>query len=247
MSHYLKLSKLRERLQKQEKRKRMNYKSFESFSSDNSCNDDESQQILRTPEINIDQPRNPFFIGGNSLALPHESPNATQDEFDDYLLADSMDLADSTNLCPSCDDDDDNDVLCDTNSLSPTASTTPTGILSPLTNSPDVDQTTESIAEWLVFDVNTQRYRRPLQLEFLKLLLEKPEYHSYASWTNEADGEFQINQPESVVELWQRVKARRTEGKMTYDTFARGLRHNYQSHKMISTKKKFTFCLNKKS
>jgi hypothetical protein len=101
--------------------------------------------------------------------------------------------------------------------------------------------------EWQVIDPSSGKKRRPRQHEFLELLLEDARYGSYVRWLDQDRGLFEILLPNQVATLWGKVKNRHTDGKMTYATFARGLRYHYTTGIMIKTKKKFTFCFNKSS
>ncbi|CAF1178988.1 unnamed protein product [Rotaria sp. Silwood1] len=82
-----------------------------------------------------------------------------------------------------------------------------------------VDNNSQNISidpkEWLVMDKSSKRQRPPRLYEFLILLLENPYYAFYASYTNKAEGIFQIHEPENVANLWQQVKSRRSNQKMT--------------------------------
>lgn len=95
--------------------------------------------------------------------------------------------------------------------------------------------------EWLLPDMNSARYRPPRLYEFLILLLRKPHYASYASFIDRSKGVFQIHQPEKVAELWQAVKSRQSNQKMTYDKFARAVRWYYKSNIMQKTNTRYTF------
>ncbi|UJR32934.1 hypothetical protein I4U23_020395 [Adineta vaga] len=95
--------------------------------------------------------------------------------------------------------------------------------------------------EWLLPDVSSSRLRSPRLFEFLILLVTKPHYESYASFTDRHKGIFQIHQPEKVAELWQAVKSRQSNQKMTYDKFARAIRWYYKSNIMQKTNTRYTF------
>lgn len=99
--------------------------------------------------------------------------------------------------------------------------------------------------EWIVIDLSTGKERAPRQNEYLELLLQNPRYTSYVSWTDERNGLFEVRRPEDVVRLWEKVKSRQTTEDMNYDTFARGIRHYYQSGLMIRTNRPFTFHFNR--
>ncbi|CAF3575572.1 unnamed protein product [Rotaria socialis] len=96
--------------------------------------------------------------------------------------------------------------------------------------------------EWEICDPSSNRKRPPRQNEFLQLLLENSRYSSYVSWVDKSQGLFRILQPERVADLWKSVKCRQTQGKMNYETFARGVRYYYGTGLMIKTNKKYTFC-----
>jgi hypothetical protein len=95
--------------------------------------------------------------------------------------------------------------------------------------------------EWLVQDSLSKRQRSPRLFEFLILLLGKSHYESYASFTDRSKGLFQIYKPEKVAELWQAVKSRQSNQKMTYDKFARAIRWYYKSNIMQKTNTRYTF------
>ncbi|CAF3631291.1 unnamed protein product [Rotaria socialis] len=97
------------------------------------------------------------------------------------------------------------------------------------------------LSEWLIIDSRSNRRRSPLILEFLRLLLEKPRYSSYASYTNSSLGIFQIYKPNEVATLWARVRSRQSSRVMSYDKFARAIRHYYQYSAMIKTNSRYTF------
>ncbi|CAF0893296.1 unnamed protein product [Rotaria sp. Silwood1] len=96
--------------------------------------------------------------------------------------------------------------------------------------------------EWQIHDSHVVKKRPPRQNEFLQLLLANPRYCSYLCWLDKKRGLFRILQPDQVVKLWEKVKGRQTQGKMSYETFARGIRHYYKTGMMIKTNKKYTFC-----
>jgi hypothetical protein len=95
--------------------------------------------------------------------------------------------------------------------------------------------------EWLVQDRVSKRHRSPRLFEFLILLLGKSHYESYASFCDRSKGLFQIHQPAKVAELWQAVKSRQSNQKMTYDKFARAIRWYYKSNIMQKTNTRYTF------
>ncbi|CAF0913924.1 unnamed protein product [Adineta ricciae] len=95
--------------------------------------------------------------------------------------------------------------------------------------------------EWLISDASSSRLRSPRLFEFLLLLVAKPHYESYASFTDRSKGIFQIHQPEKVAALWQAVKSRQSNQKMTYDKFARAIRWYYKSNIMQKTNTRYTF------
>jgi len=96
--------------------------------------------------------------------------------------------------------------------------------------------------EWMIQDSSSSKIRPPKLYEFLRLLLDKPNYISYASWANKDEGLFTIHKPIQVALLWKKVKARKTSGLMDYDTFSRGIRYYYRSGTMIKTHTKHTYC-----
>ena len=100
--------------------------------------------------------------------------------------------------------------------------------------------------DWIVCDKLTGKVRPPRQNEFLFLILENPRYAPYVQWLDKKDGVFKILKPEQVASLWYRVKNRRTQGVMDYDTFARGIRYYYKIGLMMKTHRKYTFRFNHK-
>lgn len=96
--------------------------------------------------------------------------------------------------------------------------------------------------EWQIYDRSLDKMRRPRQNEFLRLLLQNDRYSSYVSWVDKSQGLFRILEPDRVAKLWERVKSRQTNGKMDYETFARGIRYYYGKGLMVKTNKKHTFC-----
>ena len=95
--------------------------------------------------------------------------------------------------------------------------------------------------EWLVTDKASKRQRPPRLFEFLLLLLENPTYASYASYTNKSQGIFQVHDPDKIADLWEQVKNRQSQQKMTYDKFARAIRWYYTSDIMRKTNTRYTF------
>ncbi|CAF1413270.1 unnamed protein product [Didymodactylos carnosus] len=115
--------------------------------------------------------------------------------------------------------------------------TTPTGMLSRLAD----------IAYWLVVDGTTKLKRRPLLHEFLRLLLDNPEYHDLATYVDPQKGIFKLHKPNAVADLWQYVKGRSSERRMTYDTLSRGIRFYYRKEVMKASPGHFTFCFGPQS
>ncbi|CAF3170159.1 unnamed protein product [Rotaria socialis] len=101
--------------------------------------------------------------------------------------------------------------------------------------------------EWLVEDLASKRQRSPRLFEFLILLLGKPQYKPFASFIDKPKGIFQIYQPEKVAELWQAVKSRQSNQRMTYDKFARAIRWYYKSNIMQKTNTRYTFQFSSKT
>jgi len=95
--------------------------------------------------------------------------------------------------------------------------------------------------DWMVFDQKTNRLRPPHLYEFLVLLLQRPEYSSYASWFKESPGLFEVHQPEKLADLWAHVKTRQANNPMTYDKLARAIRWYYPKEIMIKTNARYTF------
>jgi hypothetical protein len=122
-------------------------------------------------------------------------------------------------------------------SESPATSTSPQS-----SDNDDDDGEPFDLEEWMIQDSSSSKIRPPKLYEFLRLLLDKPNYISYASWANKNEGLFTIHKPIQVALLWKKVKARKTNGLMDYDTFARGIRYYYRSGTMIKTHTKHTYC-----
>ncbi|CAF1006878.1 unnamed protein product [Adineta ricciae] len=95
--------------------------------------------------------------------------------------------------------------------------------------------------KWMVTDPRTGRRRPPLLFEFLLLLLQNPDYQSFASFKDRSKGVFEIHEPEEVANLWQQVKNRQSEQDMTYDKLARAARWYYEKGLMVKTNTKYTF------
>ncbi|CAF0768569.1 unnamed protein product [Adineta steineri] len=124
--------------------------------------------------------------------------------------------------------------------------------LSPTTNPDDIidtysDEIPLNRKEWLIQDSPSQRYRAPRLFEFLILLLRKSHYESYASFTDRSKGIFQVHRPDKIAELWQAVKSRQSQQKMTYDKFARAIRWYYKSNLMQKTNTRYTFQFSSKT
>ncbi|CAF1552118.1 unnamed protein product, partial [Didymodactylos carnosus] len=67
------------------------------------------------------------------------------------------------------------------------------------------------ISEWLVENSETKKTRRPYLHEFLRLLLDKPQYKDYAAYVIPEQGIFKIYLPHAVAKLWKYVKGRNTK------------------------------------
>ncbi|CAF0980434.1 unnamed protein product [Rotaria sp. Silwood1] len=96
--------------------------------------------------------------------------------------------------------------------------------------------------EWHIKDTLTGKLRSPKLDEFLHLLLNNSRYISYASWLNKATGLFEIHNPTNVIELWKRVKNRKSKCNLNYDKFSRSIRYYYNKGTMIATHKRHTYC-----
>lgn len=94
---------------------------------------------------------------------------------------------------------------------------------------------------WLIEDKNSKRKRAPRLYEFLVLLVKNPDYEDLASFTDREKGLFQIYKPEKVAALWESVKNRQSNSRMTYDKFARAIRWYYKTNLMKKTNTKYTF------
>ena len=66
------------------------------------------------------------------------------------------------------------------------------------------------IDEWLVMDNNNRR-RRPLLHEFLRQLLDNPNYSDIAEYVDKDKGIFKFYQRRTAAELWQSVKQRNSD------------------------------------
>ncbi|CAF1336053.1 unnamed protein product [Didymodactylos carnosus] len=97
------------------------------------------------------------------------------------------------------------------------------------------------IADWLVVDSTTKRERRPLLHEFLRRLLNNPEYHHLATYVVPKEGIFKLHKPDDVADLWQYIKGRKSKKRMTYDTFSRGIRYYYRKGVMKANPGQHTF------
>ena len=117
--------------------------------------------------------------------------------------------------------------------------------MTPPLSSDDLDDESFNYQEWLIYDRSTCKHRAPKLLEFLHLLLKNTRYNSYASWLDKSQGLFRIYKPDEVARLWRKVKVRRSNGSMNYDTFSRGIRYYYKSGLMIKTHTKHTYCFAK--
>lgn len=124
----------------------------------------------------------------------------------------------------------------------PLLNTTADDYVQPLDDSEEIEL---DLTEWQIIDPRSGKNRRPRQNEFLELLLANTRYTSYICWVDKDQGLCRILLPNQVAALWGKVKRRQTNGKMTYQTFARGLRYHYTIGSMMKTKKKHTFCLKK--
>jgi hypothetical protein len=134
-------------------------------------------------------------------------------------------------------------------------------LIEPFPSTPDTDPSVDSDdvikqflfdvpldkKEWLIKDPISRRQRSPRLFEFLILLLDKPHYESYASFSDRSKGLFQIYRPAKVAELWQAVKSRQSNQKMTYDKFARAIRWYYKSNIMQKTNTRYTFQFSSKT
>lgn len=101
--------------------------------------------------------------------------------------------------------------------------------------------------EWLVTDKASRRQRPPRLYEFLVLLLQKSHYESYASYKDKSQGIFEVHEPEKVADLWQQIKNRQSQQKMTYDKFARAIRWYYKTGIMKKTNARYTFQFSSKT
>jgi hypothetical protein len=108
------------------------------------------------------------------------------------------------------------------------------------TEAPFFDIATDA-RQWMVTDRTSRRLRAPRLYEFLLLLLQKPEYISYASYTDRSKGIFEIHEPDKVASLWQRIRGRQSTQDMTYDKFARAIRWYYPKGIMLKTNARYTF------
>lgn len=107
------------------------------------------------------------------------------------------------------------------------------------------DKVTSNISNsqkyWLIEDAVSKRSRAPRLYEFLVLMVKNSKYEHLASFIDQRKGTFQIHQPEKVAELWQSVKNRQSNSKMTYDKFARAIRWYYKTNLMKKTNTRYTF------
>ncbi|CAF0908375.1 unnamed protein product [Rotaria sordida] len=96
--------------------------------------------------------------------------------------------------------------------------------------------------EWRIRDLLLRKSRPPKLDEFLHLLLNNLRYISYASWLNKAKGLFKIHKPTKVVELWRKIKNRKTRCNLNYEKFSRSIRYYYNKGIMIPTHRRYTYC-----
>ncbi|CAF0981186.1 unnamed protein product [Didymodactylos carnosus] len=105
----------------------------------------------------------------------------------------------------------------------------------------------DNTADWLVVDGTTKLKRRPLLHEFLRRLLDNPEYHDLATYVDPQQGIFRLHKPDEVADLWKSVKGRNSKKRMTVDNFSRGIRYYYRKEVMKASPGHFTFCFGPQS
>ncbi|CAF5122883.1 unnamed protein product, partial [Rotaria sp. Silwood1] len=98
-----------------------------------------------------------------------------------------------------------------------------------------------NVREWYVMDGITGRQRRPLLHEFLRQLLDNPNYSYVAAYVDKRKGIFKFYEKSTAAELWQHVKGRNSDRVMTYDKLARAIRYYYSTGIIRPTPGRFTF------
>ncbi|CAF3625284.1 unnamed protein product [Adineta steineri] len=95
--------------------------------------------------------------------------------------------------------------------------------------------------EWFIVSKVDGKKRPPLLHEFLRRLLDNQRYSHVAQYVDRRKGIFKFHQREEAANLWQHVKARNSDSKMTYDKLARGIRYYYSGGIIRRTAGRFTF------
>ena len=76
--------------------------------------------------------------------------------------------------------------------------------------------TSIDLNRFLVRDETTNRERRPLLHEFIRLILEYDEYSYMAEYVDRKLGIFKLHRPKDVSDLWKHVKGRNSDTSKSY-------------------------------
>ncbi|CAF0780648.1 unnamed protein product [Adineta ricciae] len=98
-----------------------------------------------------------------------------------------------------------------------------------------------NLDEWLIVSETGGKMRRPHLHEFLRILLDNPKYSHVAQYTDRKKGIFKFLERHEAAKLWQDVKGRNCDTKMTYQNLARGIRFYYPNGTMSSAGGRYTF------
>ncbi|CAF1101494.1 unnamed protein product [Adineta ricciae] len=98
-----------------------------------------------------------------------------------------------------------------------------------------------NLDEWLIVSKTDGKKHRPHLCEFLRILLDNPKYSHVAQYTDRKKGIFKFLERHEAAKLWQDVKGRNCNTKMTYLNLARGIRFYYPSGTMSSAEGRYTF------
>lgn len=94
---------------------------------------------------------------------------------------------------------------------------------------------------WNVRDENTGKIRPPLLHEYLRKLLDDPNYSHVATYIDPQKGIFKFHDKDMAAKLWQEAKQRNCDSDMTYEKFARAIRHYYDKDIIQRYRAHFTF------
>lgn len=96
--------------------------------------------------------------------------------------------------------------------------------------------------DWTVRDENTGKVRPPFLHEYLRKLLDDPNYSHVATYIDARKGIFKFHDKDMAAKLWQEAKQRNCDSDMTYEKFARAIRHYYDKDIIRRYRAHFTFC-----